>query len=131
MILIPDTETNFTSSQGRMDAIDVDKAVEHVLSCMNFDGGFGSKPGSESHAGLIYCCVAFLSITGGLIGPRYYSGPFVYTNSDFQDICTKLTPTSWVGGCARGSCLPVVLTEDLKNCQTFVIPGGFCPLLQS
>ena len=31
---------------------------------MNFDGGFGSKPGSESHAGLIYCCVGLLSITG-------------------------------------------------------------------
>ena len=33
---------------------------------MNFDGGFGSRPGSESHAGQIYCCVAFLSITGHL-----------------------------------------------------------------
>lgn len=31
---------------------------------MNFDGAFGSKPGSESHAGLIYCCVGLLSITG-------------------------------------------------------------------
>lgn len=31
---------------------------------MNFDGGFGSKPGSESHAGLVYCCVGLLSITG-------------------------------------------------------------------
>lgn len=49
---------------GRLDAIDVNKAVEFVLSCMNFDGGFGSRPGSESHAGLIYCCVGFLSITG-------------------------------------------------------------------
>ena len=33
---------------------------------MNFDGGFGTRPGSESHAGQIYCCVAFLSITGDL-----------------------------------------------------------------
>ena len=33
---------------------------------MNFDGGFGTKPGSESHAGQIYCCVAMLSITGHL-----------------------------------------------------------------
>ena len=31
---------------------------------MNFDGGFGSKPNSESHAGLIYCCVGTLSVTG-------------------------------------------------------------------
>lgn len=33
------------------------------MSCSNADGGFGSKPNSESHAGLIYCCVGFLSIT--------------------------------------------------------------------
>ena len=44
--------------------IDLEKAVEFVLKCQNFDGGFGSKPGSESHAGLIYCCVGFLAITG-------------------------------------------------------------------
>lgn len=50
--------------QGKLDAIDVEKAVEFVLSCRNFDGGFGSRPGSESHAGLIYCSVGFLSITG-------------------------------------------------------------------
>lgn len=49
----------FFVSQGKMDTINVDKAVEFVLSCMNFDGGFGCRPGSESHAGqvssLIYC----------------------------------------------------------------------------
>lgn len=39
--------------QGKMDAINVDKAVEFVLSCMNFDGGFGCRPGSESHAGQV------------------------------------------------------------------------------
>ena len=42
------------------------KAVEFVAGCGNFDGGFGSKPGSESHAGLIYCNVGFLSIVGRL-----------------------------------------------------------------
>jgi len=38
---------------GRMDqTIDVEKAVKFVLSCGNqTDGGFGSKPGAESHAG--------------------------------------------------------------------------------
>jgi geranylgeranyl transferase type-2 subunit beta len=33
---------------------------------MNFDGGFGTRPGSESHAGQIYCCVGFLSVVGRL-----------------------------------------------------------------
>jgi len=36
-----------------LDAINVDKAVEFVLKCQNFDGGFGSRPGSESHAGQV------------------------------------------------------------------------------
>lgn len=50
--------------QNRLDAIDIEKAVEFVIKCMNFDGAFGSKPGSESHAGLVYCCIGLLSITG-------------------------------------------------------------------
>ena len=33
--------------------MDVGKAVQFVLSCMNFDGGFGRVPGSESHAGQV------------------------------------------------------------------------------
>jgi prenyltransferase beta subunit len=53
-----------TFYQGKLEAIDVEKAVEFVVSCMNFDGGFGSRPGSESHAGLVYCCLGMLSITG-------------------------------------------------------------------
>ena len=53
---------------GRLDAgdIDVDKAVEFVGRCRNFDGGFGAVPGAESHAGQIFCCVGALSIGGGL-----------------------------------------------------------------
>ncbi|KAI3374703.1 hypothetical protein L3Q82_021274 [Scortum barcoo] len=51
---------------GKIDTVNVDKAVEFVLSCMNFDGGFGCRPGSESHAGQIYCCTGFLSLTGQL-----------------------------------------------------------------
>lgn len=46
-----------------MDVINLPKAIEFVMSCCNADGGFGSKPNAESHAGLIYCCVGFLSIT--------------------------------------------------------------------
>jgi geranylgeranyl transferase type-2 subunit beta len=48
----------------RLSEIDLDKATEFVRKCRNFDGGFGSRPGSESHAGQIYCCVGFLSIVG-------------------------------------------------------------------
>ena len=50
------------------DTIDLEAAVAFVKSSMNFDGGFGSRPSSESHAGQIYCCLGFLSIVH-----RYYS----------------------------------------------------------
>lgn len=52
---------------GKLDEINLDKAVEFVMSCHNLiDGGFGSRPGSESHAGLVYCCLGSLSIAGQL-----------------------------------------------------------------
>ena len=43
----------FLCHQGRLDAVNLQKAVEYVLLCMNFDGGFGCRPGSESHAGQV------------------------------------------------------------------------------
>lgn len=54
-----DDSLPFLSLKGRMDAINVDKAVEFVLSCMNFDGGFGCRPGSESHAGQVRSQLTF------------------------------------------------------------------------
>ena len=32
------------------------KAVEFIVACMNFDGGFGCVPGSESHSGQVSSC---------------------------------------------------------------------------
>ncbi|KAJ3125826.1 hypothetical protein HK100_010571 [Physocladia obscura] len=42
--------------------IDLEKAAEFIHSCKNFDGGYGSVPGAESHSGQIFCCVAALAI---------------------------------------------------------------------
>ncbi|KAH9792969.1 Geranylgeranyl transferase type-2 subunit beta 1 [Citrus sinensis] len=50
----------------RLDKINVDKAVEYIVSCKNLDGGFGCTPGGESHAGQIFCCVGALAIAGAL-----------------------------------------------------------------
>lgn len=51
----------------RLDCVDVEKGVEFVMSCNNqIDGGFGSKPGSESHSAYVYCCVGALAIAGKL-----------------------------------------------------------------
>eukprot|EP00898_Chlorokybus_atmophyticus_P008261 jgi/Chlat1/8436/Chrsp80S07848 len=35
----------------KLDAIDMLAAMDYVVACMNFDGGFGCTPGNESHAG--------------------------------------------------------------------------------
>ncbi|TBT96951.1 subunit beta of geranylgeranyl transferase type-2 [Hamiltosporidium tvaerminnensis] len=38
----------------------VEKFVQNILNCCNPDGGIGSKPGSESHAAQIFCCISSL-----------------------------------------------------------------------
>lgn len=35
----------------QLDKIDLEKAIQFVASCKNFDGGFGCTPGAESHTG--------------------------------------------------------------------------------
>ena len=37
--------------------IDIEKALDYFLSCQNFDGGFGCRPGSESHSGQVTMCL--------------------------------------------------------------------------
>ncbi|XP_042420051.1 geranylgeranyl transferase type-2 subunit beta 1-like isoform X2 [Zingiber officinale] len=51
---------------GQLSKINVESAVNYIVSCKNLDGGFGSIPGGESHAGQIFCCVGTLAITGSL-----------------------------------------------------------------
>ncbi len=46
--------------------IDVRKAVEYIVGCQNFDGGYGATPGNESHAGQVFTCVAALQLAGAL-----------------------------------------------------------------
>lgn len=42
------------------------KAIEYILRCYNFDGGFGSSPGCESHTAQIFCCLGALRSLGAL-----------------------------------------------------------------
>ncbi|KAI5866557.1 terpenoid cyclases/protein prenyltransferase alpha-alpha toroid [Durotheca rogersii] len=55
---------NALSLLGLTHLVDVEKAVEHIASCRNFDGGYGVSPGAESHSGQIFTCLAALSIAG-------------------------------------------------------------------
>lgn len=45
-----------------MSLVDVDRAVSHIEKCANFDGGYGTAPGAESHSGQVFTCVGALSI---------------------------------------------------------------------
>ncbi|ORY57467.1 terpenoid cyclases/protein prenyltransferase alpha-alpha toroid [Pseudomassariella vexata] len=55
---------NALSLLDMVDLVDVDKAVDYIISCANFDGGYGLSPGSETHSGQIFTCLAALSIAG-------------------------------------------------------------------
>ncbi|RDA83292.1 hypothetical protein CP532_3701 [Ophiocordyceps camponoti-leonardi (nom. inval.)] len=57
---------NALSLLGLLSLIDVDKAVAYIVSCANFDGGYGMVPGAESHAGQVFTCLAALNIAGRL-----------------------------------------------------------------
>lgn len=36
---------------GRLHELDIEKTTNYIIQCRNFDGGFGSCVGAESHAG--------------------------------------------------------------------------------
>jgi geranylgeranyl transferase type-2 subunit beta len=55
-----------------LDRVDLQAAADYILLCRNIDGGFGSCPGAESHAGQVFCCVAALAICRQL--PRIDTG---------------------------------------------------------
>lgn len=42
--------------------LNVEACASYLERCQNLDGGFGTKPGSESHAGQTYCVLGALAI---------------------------------------------------------------------
>lgn len=46
--------------------LDVEKAIEFILNCQTYEGGFGYRPGEESHGGAVFCAVAALDLWGAL-----------------------------------------------------------------
>ncbi|KAF7352949.1 Geranylgeranyl transferase type-2 subunit beta [Mycena venus] len=54
---------NALSLLGCLDQLDKDRTVDYIKQCRNFDGGFGSSIGAESHAAQgVFVCVAALTI---------------------------------------------------------------------
>ncbi|KAF4632653.1 hypothetical protein G7Y89_g5476 [Cudoniella acicularis] len=58
------TAFNSLSLLHLMELVDMQKAVDYIVSCANFDGGYGVSPDAESHSGQIFACVGALSIAG-------------------------------------------------------------------
>lgn len=63
MGVIPAGVRDFTQP---IEGVDIRMAVEYLVRCQNPDGGFGTRPGSESHAGQAYCVIGALSLLGQL-----------------------------------------------------------------
>ena len=57
---------NALSLLGLLHIVDVPKAVAYVHACGNLEGGYGIRPGAESHAGQVFTCVGALAIAGEL-----------------------------------------------------------------
>ncbi|KAK8205672.1 Rab geranylgeranyltransferase [Zalaria obscura] len=55
---------NALSLMNLLHLVDLESAVAHVQTCTNLDGGYGTEPGAESHAGQIFTCVGALAIAG-------------------------------------------------------------------
>jgi geranylgeranyl transferase type-2 subunit beta len=61
---------NALSLMNLLHLVDVEKAVQHVHSCANFDGGYGTSPGAKSHSGQVFTCVSALTIAWRLDLPK-------------------------------------------------------------
>lgn len=57
---------NALSLLGMLHLVDREKIISHIQACANFDGGYGTSPDAESHAGQIFTCVGALAILGRL-----------------------------------------------------------------
>jgi geranylgeranyl transferase type-2 subunit beta len=126
---------NALSLLGLLHLVDLDKAVEHIEACANFDGGYGASPGAESHAGQIFTCLAALSIAGrldvvavdklaGWLSERQLkNGGLNGRPEKKEDVCyswwvvsslAMLTKLHWIDGAK--------LTRFILQCQ---VGGGF------
>jgi geranylgeranyl transferase type-1 subunit beta len=94
------------------EAMDLEKALEYVLSCQSYDGGFGLCPGLEPHGGATYCAVATLKLVGQLT-PKSENG----------DKFVALLPghESLIGWCLRVGLLSHCVTVFVQILIYYVI----------
>jgi geranylgeranyl transferase type-2 subunit beta len=128
---------NALSLLGLLELVDIDKAVDYLVSCANFDGGYGVSPGAESHSGQIFACLGALSIAkrldlvaqdklGGWLSERQTDGGGLNGRPEkLEDVCYSWWVLSslamigrrhWVDG--------EKLAEFILGCQD-TVEGGF------
>lgn len=49
-----------------LNLVNVPKAIDFVMQCANFDGGFGGMPLMESHGAYVFCCVGALAVVDAM-----------------------------------------------------------------
>lgn len=118
-------------------AIDKDKAVEYIKSCISFDGAIALLPGQEGHGGSTFCGVASLVLMNKLDEiPKSLVNNLIYwcvsrQVGGMQGRPNKLEDTCysyWIGGtlCLLGKLQlleETTLSEYVLTCQSQL--GGF------
>lgn len=106
-------------------SIDVDKAVKFVMSCCNqTDGGFGSKPGAESHAGESWIFIICPKPNNYNLRRLQDSFIAAWASCRLHSSCICWTWISWAGGCASDSCPRADSTVVPRSCPMSATPGG-------
>ena len=75
--------------------VDVPLLVEFILSTKNYDGGFGTVPGGESHAAYGFCAIAALSLLGQLSDSDKLG---IDLDEMGYFLCTRQTPSGGLNG---------------------------------
>lgn len=70
------SETTATST------FDESRLIDYILSCRNYNGGYGESPLREPHSGLNYCAIATLELISRLEGPASERAKKELTQSD-------------------------------------------------
>lgn len=63
-------------------AFDEDRLIDYILSCQNYNGGYGESPLREPHSGLNYCAIATLELISRLRSPASRRAKQVLDKSD-------------------------------------------------
>ncbi|EAY15715.1 Prenyltransferase and squalene oxidase repeat family protein [Trichomonas vaginalis G3] len=84
--------------------LNIDSAINYILDCQTYEGGFAHEPGQEAHGGATYCAISSLKIWGAIdrIKDKQALAYWLSQRQDdgFNGRTNKLTDTCysfWIG----------------------------------